>query len=204
MVRSTVSGNGIYGIVASGGGTQPDDIRRSTVRDNGGVGIYNFAVMTLTDSTVRDNGGVGIANVSTLDGRGDLTVVGSTISGNAGGGIENRWKLSISHSKVLNNSTSGFGGGIWNRDEYPNHLNFSGLLTMSDSTVMGNTAGIDGGGIYNNGPPSDLTLTNVKVRNNTPNDCVGCPRSGRGAIRATSSAPGGGGAVHIAPVARPR
>jgi hypothetical protein len=174
MVHSAVIHNGAEGIVASGGGTQPDAIRRSTVRDNAGVGIYNFGVMTLTDSTVRDNGAVGIANVSTLDGRGDLTVVGSTISGNAGGGIENRWKLSISHSKVINNTTTGFGGGIWNRDEYPNHLNFSGLLTMSDSKVTGNTAGTDGGGIYNSGPPSDLTLIHVTIKNNTPNDCVGC------------------------------
>jgi hypothetical protein len=174
MVRSTVSGNGSEGIVASGGSLLPDEIRRSTVRDNGGVGIYNFGVMTLRDSTVRDNGAVGIANVSTLEGRGELTVVRSTIQGNAGGGIENRWKLSISHSKVIDNTTAGLGGGIWNRDEYPNHLNFSGLLTMSDSKVTGNTAGIDGGGIYNSGPPSDLTLTKVKIRNNKPNDCVGC------------------------------
>jgi parallel beta helix pectate lyase-like protein len=173
MVDSTVSHNGAEGIVASGS-DQSDDIRRSTVSNNGGVGIYNFNVMTLTDSTVRDNGAVGIANVSTLSGRGDLTVVGSTIRGNAGGGIENRWMLSISHSKVIDNTTTGFGGGIWNRDEYPNHLNFSGVLTMTDSKVTGNTAGTDGGGIYNSGPPGLLTLMNVKIKNNTPNDCVGC------------------------------
>jgi hypothetical protein len=174
MVHSVVSHNGAEGLIASGGGTQPDDIRGSTVRDNAGVGIYNFGVMTLTDSTVRNNGAAGIANVSTLEGRGELTVAGSTIKGNAGGGIENRWMLWISHSKVIGNTTTGPGGGIWNRDEYPNHLNFSGLLTMSDSRVTGNTAGIDGGGIFNSGPPSDLTLTDVTIRNNAPNDCVGC------------------------------
>lgn len=175
MVHSTVSHNGAEGILAGGGGGQADDIRWSTVRDNGGVGIYTFAEMTLTHSTVRGNGGAGIANVSTLEGRGDLTVVGSTISGNAGGGIENRWLLSISHSWVINNTTTGFGGGIWNRDEFPNHLNFSGLITMSDTKVTGNSAGTDGGGIYNSGPPSDLTFSNVKIKYNAPNDCVGCP-----------------------------
>jgi hypothetical protein len=174
MVHSVVSHNGAEGIIAGGGGTQPDLIRRSTVRNNVGVGIYNFGVMTLTGSTVRNNGAAGIANVSTLEGRGELTVVGSTIKGNAGGGIENRWKLSISHSKVIDNTTTGFGGGIWNRDEFPNHLNFSGLVTMSDSKVTGNSAGADGGGIYNSGPASDLTLTNVTLKHNTPNDCVGC------------------------------
>ena len=174
MIRSAVLGNGSAGIQSgSHAGGQPVDIRLSSVRDNGGAGIVNWAPLTLTDSTVSDNVGVGLWNLSNLSGRGQLTVIRSTISGNTGGGIENRWELSISESKVINNTTAGYGGGIWNRYE-GELINFRGVLTMSDSKVTGNTAGIDGGGIYNSGPPSVVTLDSVKFKNNAPNDCTGC------------------------------
>ena len=44
---------------------------------------------------------------------------------------------------------------------------------VTDSKVMGNAAS-DGGGIYNSGPPSVVTLDSVMIKNNTPNNCVGC------------------------------
>ena len=45
---------------------------------------------------------------------------------------------------------------------------------MRDSKVTGNSAGVDGAGVFLGGPPSILQFTDVKIRNNTPNDCVGC------------------------------
>jgi hypothetical protein len=174
MIRSVVTGNDL-GIRALGGTV---DIRQSRVSGNAGLGIHNQAVMTLTDSTVSNNAGGGIYNNSHLSGRGVLTVAGSTISGNTGsgdgGGIRNEWTLTITDSKVVNNTAPGSGGGIWNWYDDTGMYNMRGVITMSDSRVVGNSAGIDGGGVYHLGPPSALQWTDVKIRNNTPNDCVGC------------------------------
>ena len=53
-------------------------------------------------------------------------------------------------------------------------FNTRGAITMRDSKVTGNSAGVDGGGVFLlGGPPSVLQFTDVKIRNNTPNDCVG-------------------------------
>ena len=111
MIHSAVTGNG-EGIHAFGGTV---DIRESSVSGNGGIGIFNQAVMTLTDSTVSNNAGGGIYNNSHLSGRGVLSVVDSTISGNTtsgdGGGIRNEWTLTITDSRIMNNTAAGSGGG---------------------------------------------------------------------------------------------
>ena len=133
---------------------------------------YNLTVTTLTDSIVSDNAGRGIVNVSSTSGRGVLTLVRSTVSGNTGGGIENRWQASIVDSKVMNNTTTANGGGIANLYEGAT-ANFRGVLSITGSKVMNNTAS-NGGGIFNSGTPDVVTLHNVKIKNNTPNNCVGC------------------------------
>jgi hypothetical protein len=172
MVNSVVTGNGMRGITAGVHWGPPVDIRKSTVSDNAGDGIYNRGTMTLTDSTVSGNAERGIWNVSSLSGRGVLTVVHSTISGNTGGGMLNHWQASIIDSKIMNNITIGIGGGIANINEGP-MINFRGVLSITGSKVMGNTAS-QGGGIYNSDTPGALTLDNVKIKNNTPDNCVGC------------------------------
>ena len=48
-----------------------------------------------------------------------------------------------------------------------------GTLTLTKSTVKKNSATVDGGGIFNE-PGGTVTLKDSKVKNNTPNDCVGC------------------------------
>jgi hypothetical protein len=71
--------------------------------------------------------------------------------------------MTLTKSKVTGNSAAEFGGGIWNNS----------TLTLKKSTVSGNIATIDAGGISNQAPGT-VTLTDSKVKNNTPNDCVGC------------------------------
>jgi hypothetical protein len=175
MIHSAVTGNG-EGIHAWGGTV---DIRESSVSGNGGIGIFNQAVMTLRDSTVSNNAETGIYNRSHLSGRGVLSVVHSTISGNTtsgdGGGIRNEWTLTITDSRIMNNTAAGSGGGIWTWYDDTGMFNMRGAITMRDSKVTGNNAGVDGGGVFLlGGPPSVLQFTDVKIRNNTPNDCVGC------------------------------
>jgi Right handed beta helix region len=179
MTDCTVSGNGWVGIL-NYDPSSVAEIHRSAISGNAGVGIINTGRMTLIDSAVSANAGRGIENLSGLSGHGDLTIVDSTISRNADGGIVNYFDLSITRSKIVDNTTAGVGGGILNYNDEGTW--WRGIITMSDSKVMGNSAA-DGGGIYNRGSvmnnpgsvPGTLILEGiVHIKNNTPNDCVGC------------------------------
>jgi CSLREA domain-containing protein len=123
-----------------------------------------FGIFTVTgDTTVVAISGMTISNGSRELGggiynEGDLTVSGSTISGNSaeidGGGIYNIGTLTVTDDSTISDNTAegssngSFGGGITNW----------GTLTVSGSTISGNTAtggtdpgsfGGQGGGIFN-------------------------------------------------------
>ena len=76
------------------------------------------------------------------------------------------WKLERGNATVTaNTSSSGSGGGIYNRAS-------AVLVLNGTTTVSANTSNASGGGIYNEGtltinPPATVT-------GNTPDDCVGC------------------------------
>jgi hypothetical protein len=108
-----------------------------------GDGIDNLGTLLLTSCTVSDFLGRGIVNDESGH---TATIIGSTISGNSGGGIGNYDStLTLTGSTVSGNGTSGtgVGGGIWNEGEHP-----VGTVTVTNSTLSGNSAGT-GGGIYN-------------------------------------------------------
>jgi hypothetical protein len=169
-----------HGFGGLGGGISNDGtltLKASTVANNAahftGGGIANGnGTLTIIDSTITKNHadkyGGGIINSSTL------TIKNSSISDNfagfggsglAGGGIFNVGMLTITDSTISDNHVDSFGGGISN----------DGTLTIKDSTILDNVAGIDGGGIFNSVPPGIVTLRDVILQNNTPNDCAGCP-----------------------------
>ena len=164
--------------------------------DDGGGGIANLGILTLTNSTVSSNSALlhagGIQNMDDLGG-GELTITGSSFTGNiagdggailneaasditihnsifednhangSGAGIANWGALAIYDSKIKSNSATFEGGGIRNDS--------LGTLTVNDSKIMNNSAE-SGGGIFNDG--GMVTLTDTKVRNNQPDNCVGC------------------------------
>jgi len=123
--------------------------------------------VTISDLTIRNghsgSRGGGIDN----EGGSTMNITNCTVSGNTagggeisgfGGGIFNSGTLTIVNSTVSGNATvgiSGGGGGIVN----------SGTLTIVNSTVTGNTA-TQGAGINNGGDAATVTITNSTFSGN--------------------------------------
>jgi hypothetical protein len=123
--------------------------------------------VTISDLTIRNghsgSRGGGIDN----EGGSTVNITNCTVSGNTagggeisgfGGGIFNSGTLTIVNSTVSGNATvgiSGGGGGIVN----------SGTLTIVNSTVSGNTA-TQGAGINNGGDAATVTITNSTFSGN--------------------------------------
>ena len=130
---STTAG-GIY----NEGNLTVNDSRITGNLGNGGAGgISNFGDLTIRNSTIDGNtsdyfgAGGGIAN------NGTCTIVNSTISGNEslqydGGGISNTDQLDILGTTIVDNSSYGSGGGIWNG---------GGNFTCTGAAFYGNTHG---------------------------------------------------------------
>ncbi len=89
--------------------------------------IYNEddGSLTIRDSTIADN--ISNFNCGGIYNAGQLTIIGSTISGN-------------STPSIPGSGTRHYGGGITNE---------GGTLKIMNSTIAGNTAGRNGGGIVN-------------------------------------------------------
>jgi len=158
--------------------------------DSGGA-IYNSSAMTVTDCTFSgdsadaaggaiDNaqGGTAAVTNSTFSGdgadytgggvqnNGDMTVAGSTFTGNSaysggdevgGGGIYSDYIMSVTNSTFTGNSapgSGGYGGAIADFDP----------LTVANSTISGNSAGDQGGGGIGG---SEVNLLNCIVAGNT-------------------------------------
>lgn len=122
-----------------------------------GGAVFNNGNLTIIGSTISGNtagGGGGLYNAAYL------AIANSTISENtatyAGGGIDNTGgTLTITNSMISGNKAEYFfGGGVYN----------TGYLTIANSTISGNTGTIDGGGIDNTG--GTVTITNSMISGN--------------------------------------
>ncbi len=153
---------------------------------DGGAGVYNYGVLTLTRVTVTGNqatapyiqNGGGLLNAG-----GTINLVSSTISANIvtaseatgeghGGGISNVTTdvfdpnkiayLNITNSTIAGNSTpKGNGAGIDNED---------GVVTITNSEIRGNIAAGGGAGIWALGPNTgSMRITSTLFSNNTAN-----------------------------------
>ncbi len=140
--RSVIVGNNAH----SGGGLYNSDemvtITDTTVSRNatpifaGGVeNALSGALMSITDSVISDNTGIGVES------NGQLTVSGSTISGNS------------------NQSSQSEGGGL--------SIGY-GTATIVNSTISGNTSAMEGGGIFASGIVN-VELTSVTITGNSAN-----------------------------------
>ncbi|MEZ6143565.1 MAG: choice-of-anchor Q domain-containing protein [Zavarzinella sp.] len=104
--------------------------------------------------TISGNNAVRVltVNISVHAALNNLTIANGNSGSNAGGGILNDGRLTISNSTVSNNSTTNFGGGIRN----------GGTLTISNSTLSGNRSNNDGAAIDTSG---ELTLNHTTISN---------------------------------------
>jgi hypothetical protein len=210
--RVTISGPGAGALTIQAG---------ANTRVFGAYGATTLQGMTLTGGNPYGNGGAvespsgkdltlnGVAitsshakygaGVEIFAGSGDpanLTITGSTISGNAadragifaedqggGVGIGNNVSARISNSTIANNAAV-YGGGVSLRGSVPS------TLVVRDSTISGNNAvgsdvdgnGPDGpvggyGGGIDAGPLADLRLYNSIVANNTSAPAPGAPNA---------------------------
>ena len=125
-----------------------------------GDAISNYGSLTVSGSTIEGNSGGGISN------NGSLTVTGTTIEGNTsggsgGGGLFNVGTTTITGCTIEDNSANGQwgGGGI---------LNGGGTLTVTDSTFAGNSS-TEYGGAISNAPygPATATIIDSTIQDNT-------------------------------------
>jgi hypothetical protein len=130
---------------------------------NAGGGIFNdHAQLTLRDCIVSGNTarryGGGVFSNSSGGGSASLTLVNTTVSGNAAEFIT-----------ITGNVLRGYGGGILSGGGFLSaDPSGNASLTLENSTVSGNRAGF-GGGIFNDGFSGNATTTinNSSVSNNT-------------------------------------
>ena len=126
--------------------TVTDDTFTGNSAPNGGAignewGSVAVSNSTFSNNTASTGAGGAIINYNPNDDfSNSLSVVGSTISGNAavnGGGIANGGPdtLSLTNDTITGNSVTGSGGGLYN----------DGTTTLTNCTVSGNIAS-DGGG----------------------------------------------------------
>jgi hypothetical protein len=177
LVDCTLTDNSENIIGAAGGAVENEgnlDLRGCLIRNNGinsedqmtvgGGGICNLAkgTMTIESSTISQNSSAGFGQGGGIENFGQMTITGSTISGNEtaadGGGIANRGTLSITSSELDGNMATGRGGALWN----------SATLTLQQTTLgaaQGNTANRGGGGIYND-VAGVLTVTSSVITGN--------------------------------------
>jgi hypothetical protein len=139
-----------------------------------GGATVSLSGLTISNGYLTSNGGAGIY----VD-QGGLTADGIVLSGNTttdpvNGGpglLSATATVTIRNSAIVNNTSAGVGGGIYNF--------FGSNLTLVNTTISGNTAaGWDGGAIWTYAP---LTLLNCTVANNS------AVRGGGIAVRASTT-----------------
>jgi predicted outer membrane repeat protein len=128
-----------------------DQVRVAAFTQNG---VWAFGVdappigpssLTIVDSLVEGNGLAGVEALGV-----NLTLLGSTIASNAGGGVravlnDSALNASLSDCKILDNSADD-GGGIFFDGAGSDFL--AQQLVILDSTLQGNVAAGDGGGAF--------------------------------------------------------
>lgn len=157
LIHSTVAGNFA---ALSGGGidnhgalTLVDGRVSGNSATRGGGGILNCArcALTVTGSTVEDNSGGGIGSGGTL------AVTNSTVARNSGGGIAiGRGKATLTQVMIVDNS--GFGGIAAGGE--------GTSVTLTNSTIARNSSADEGGGIANS-DGGRFTISNSTVVGNS-------------------------------------
>ena len=168
--------SGLSGIVITSGGFT---ITGNLTINGPGVGVLtisgnNSQQVFMVDSGVTTTiSGLTIKNGGIYNYQGTLTINYCTLSDSTIGGIYNRnGTLTVSNSTLSGNSTTSYGGGIYNRDS-------TKTLTVSNSTLSGNSARY-GGGIYSSGSSGTTIVSNTTLSNNTTSSYTNSSSGGGG------------------------
>lgn len=159
-VTGNRAGNGGGGISSASGAVT---LTRCTIDQNigylgGGVHTGSGA-LTVTASRITGNGEWAVSHGGGIQADGDVIVVDSTISGNAGkrgSGIQIGGTLDLARSIVAGNQAYYAGGGI--------HVLAGGSATITGSTINDNFARYTGGGAHVEGA---LTAVNSTIAANS-------------------------------------
>ena len=148
-------------------------ISGSSAQQGGAAYLAAAGTLIVTDSTIDHNTTTLQPGTDTYGGfiynMGNLTVNNSIISNNRaklGGAIFNASAGGVgivsitSGSQIINNSSTGSAGGIYNEN----------IVSIDSSSVSGNTAASDGGGILS---WVSLTITDSEISNNTASGAGG-------------------------------
>ncbi|GEM_PF-2062244 len=142
-----------------------------------GGGIYNWDVLTVTNSTITGNRAEGIYDEEYDE-----------FDGGEGGGIFNGGVLTVTNSTIADNSAYFNGGGIYNReyyefeweDEWDQWHYYYGVAILDNTIVSENSAAYGGygygGGICNAG--GMLTVTDSEITENALVVCGGSSLGG--------------------------
>jgi CSLREA domain-containing protein len=177
LTRSEVSRNQVLGynrgdVAFPGGGLLNQGsavIERADFRSNyaaGGGGIWSSGELRVTDTQISYNSARFWA--AGLENYGSATLIGTTISGNADGGIVNGSFRLEPGSLILENCTLS-GNQMW-RISGSIH-NFAGPVEITHSTLSGNDSYDLGAGI--GGATQQVRLLGTIVGNGTSGDCTG-------------------------------
>jgi Right handed beta helix region len=133
-------------------------------REDRGGGVFNYnGTVTIEGSTISGNTGGGVANFAYY-GSATLTIIHSTISGNSGFGVDNESYgiFNAADLTILQSLIANNGGpGVGNCSCYEYS---STTLTLTQSTIAGNS----GGGVANFGSgPNSVMISDSTIAGNT-------------------------------------
>ena len=169
ITDSSVSNNTVNGVGLTDGALTVTD---ATFENNGSAGVSTSGqgngLFRFTNSISRNNGGVGVR----CNNCGDLRVVGSSVAGNDGGGIDvvldldeatDDLTILIENSTVQDNTHDGDGGALEVTAPMPLAA-ASATVLVTGSTLSGNTATGDGGAIA--AEQADVRIVNSTIVDN--------------------------------------
>ncbi len=143
------SGGGIYSEYDGSIVLQSSTVSGNTADSGKGGGIHAVdGNVSLTDSTISGNYSYGDGAGIFSQYAGNINISGSQIANNKvteagyhGGGIYGaNGDITITGSTISGNESKGDGGGVYS---------YKGSLTISNTTITGNTAEYGGGGVFN-------------------------------------------------------
>jgi hypothetical protein len=189
----TIIGNGIDNTIIDGGGIerifevapstaitfnlsnltlQNGDTRTTTFKEGGALYLNNNVTTTLTNCRIVNNFS---GSNGAIENRGNLTITGSTLSGNqtmqalgsaSGGAIHNVGSLSISQTTINNNLVLGEGGGIATSTGVGTTVNITNTTISNNIASTAGGVGGNGGGIVTRGTQGAINISNSTISGN--------------------------------------
>lgn len=150
----------------------------SNVSSSVGGGIFNQSQLTIIDTQILSNTTSNLGGGVLNDNGGDLSISGAVLGFNKaadGGGLANRWELTITETLFSENVAVDGGGAV---------DNVGRKFVVSNSSFTGNSAGY-GGAIYNYN--YEAFIHNSHFENNTATDSGGALESDYGSLHLENS-----------------